>query len=228
MSSFAVADLHSCYTQWRQIQSFCKDSDRIYVLGDCVDRGDDSLKTLKSVLADPRTTLLLGNHEDMMAQTILDYYDGECEYGYPWFWNDGYSTFQQWVEDGYKKEWASTLRALPLWAKYTNQEGQEITMTHSGVVPKKNYEISSLTKKPLIWDRKCVHDKKWHRGENEIYVHGHTPTVMMPQLPRNYELEPGAFWYCEDHKCNIDNGGCWTGYICLLDLNTWEEHIFNG
>lgn len=228
MSSYAVSDLHGCYNQWRQIQSFCKDSDRIYVLGDCIDRGVKSLQTLKAVLNDPRSTLLLGNHEDMMAQTILDYYDGECEYGYPWFQNDGYHTFTQWVEDGYAKEWASIIRALPLHAKYENQEGQIIHMNHSGATPKSGYDYGSLTRKACVWDRKCVSEVKWHRDENEILVHGHLPILMMPQLPRDCEVEPGAFWYCEGHKCNIDNGGCWTDCICLLDLDTWEEHIFYG
>ena len=228
MGAYAVADLHSCYKQWRQIQSFCKDSDRIFVLGDCIDRGLESLDTLKSVMRDPRTTLLCGNHEDMMRQTLVDYFDGECEYGYPWFWNDGYGTFQQWIDDGYKRDWIPTLQHLPLWAKYTNEEGVDIIMTHSGTVGKHGYPIDSCGRKALLWDRKHLNERKWHRGVNEIIVHGHTPILLMPQFEnKNVEIEPGAFWYCDNHKCNIDNCGFATGCICLLDLNTWDEHIFN-
>ncbi len=230
MSAFAVSDLHGSYEQWRQIQSFCGDSDRIFVLGDCIDRLANGYKTLKSVLNDPRTTLLCGNHEDMMAQTIIDYYDGDCEYGYPWFQNDGYHTFTEWANDGYKKEWASTIRALPLSATYETNEGIKVTMNHSGVMPKKGYSMNSCGRKALLWDRKCIEEVKWHGADNEVLIHGHTPIPYMPQLRRfsDIEIEPGAFWYCDGHKCNIDNGSCWTGYVCLLDLNTWEEHIFYG
>lgn len=234
MGAFAVADLHGCYSQWRQIQSFCKDSDRIFVLGDCIDRNEHSLKTLKSVLGDPRVTLICGNHEDMMLQALLAEQDWQTDPDdlalYRWCNNGGTITFEQWIEDGRNFDWIGTLRHLPLWAKYTNSEGKNIVMTHSGATPKIGYDVSSLTRKTLLWDRKCIEEKRWHRDKNEIAVYGHTPIPLMPQLkdwPR-HEIEPGAFWHCDMHKCNIDNGGCWTGYICLLDLNTWEEHIFNG
>lgn len=232
MSNFCVSDLHGCYKQWRQIQTFCKDSDRIYVLGDCIDRNEDSLKTLKSVLNDPRTTLLCGNHEDMMLQALIAERSFEFNQDdmalYRWRSNGGTITFDQWQADGRNFDWISVLQHLPLWAKYTNSEGQEITMVHSGATPKKNYGIDSLSREALVWDRDNVKAVKWYRNENEIWIHGHLPILLMPQLPKNAEIEPGAFWYCENHKCNIDNGGCWTGYICLLDLDTWEEHIFNG
>lgn len=230
MSTFAVADLHGCYEQWRQIQSFCGDSDRIFVLGDCIDRSLKSLETLKSVLGDSRTTLLCGNHEDMMLQTLIDYFDGENDYGYPWFQNDGYHTFQQWARDGGKKEWISVIKNLPLYATYTNQEGKRILMNHSGAIPKSGFDMSSCGRKALLWDRKCIAETKWHGFDDEILIHGHTPIPLMPQFKRfiDIEIEPGAFWYCDEHKCNIDNASCYTGAVCLLDLNTWEEHIFYG
>lgn len=228
MSSYAVSDLHGCYNQWRQIQSFCKDSDRIYVLGDCIDRGPDSFDTLKSVMRDPRTTLLCGNHEDMMLQTLIDEQDEDEDLAF-WLWssNGGRKTYDEWQEDGRKFDWIPTLKALPLWARYTNQEGYEIIMTHSGVTPKAGFDISSCSRKSFLWDRKHTREQKWHRYDNEIIVHGHTPVILMPHFEnKDVIVEPGAFWYCDDHKCNIDNCGFETGYICLLDLDTFDEHIF--
>ena len=91
----------------------------------------------------------------------------------------------------------------------------------------KGWSVGDCSYKDLLWDRHHLNSKHWHRDENEIVVHGHTPIPLMPQFEgKDIEIEPGAFWYCEGHKCNIDNGGFWTGNICLLDLNTWEEHIF--
>ena len=54
MGAYAVSDLHGCYKQWKQIQSFCGPNDRIFVLGDCIDRSIDGFDTLKSVLNDSR------------------------------------------------------------------------------------------------------------------------------------------------------------------------------
>ena len=116
MSSYAVADLHGCYSQWKQIQSFCKDSDRIYVLGDCIDRGPQSLDTLKSVLNDSRTTLICGNHEDMMMEALEE--ELEYEYAdywtYRWFSNGGKITYEEWNEAGRDFSWIGKIKGLPL------------------------------------------------------------------------------------------------------------------
>lgn len=230
MGAYAVSDLHGCYKQWKQIQSFCGPNDRIFVLGDCIDRSFDGFKTLKSVLNDSRTVLLCGNHEDMMANALHeDMHDDWDMEGYRWFSNGGRSTYDSWQEDGRNFQWISVIKNLPLWAKYTNTDGKEIIMTHSGVVPKRGYDISSCSRKALLWDRTSLRDTRWHRSENEIFIHGHTPIAIMPQFEgKDIEIEPGAFWYCNGHKCNLDNGGVWTGNICLLDLDTFDEHIFMG
>ena len=230
MGAYAVSDLHGCFNQWRQIQSFCKDSDRIYVLGDCIDRLANGFNTLKSVLNDPRTTMLLGNHEEMMLHTLIDYFAEDSEYGFPWFQNDGYYTFTEWVKDGRRREWITVLENLPLYASYTNDNGIEVLMNHAGTMPKIGYPMSTCPRKNLLWDRNHNGSKYWNYDDNQVIIHGHTPIPMMPQLRKfkDTEIEPGAFWYCDEHRCNIDNGSCWTGYVCLLDLNTWEEHIFYG
>ena len=230
MSNYAVSDLHGCYNQWKAIQTFCKENDRIYVLGDCIDRSPEGFDTLKSVMRDPRTTLIRGNHEQMMADALAE----ERDYGYSdywmwiWFNNGGKSTYDAWQEDGRKFDWISTINHLPLWAKYTNAQGQEIIMNHSGITPKAGWSVADMAPKELLWNRDHLRALKWHRAENEIVVHGHTPILSMSQFKnQEIEIEPGAFWYCENHKVNIDNGGVWTGDICLLDLDTWDEHIFS-
>jgi hypothetical protein len=38
----------------------------------------------------------------------------------------------------------------------------------------------------------------------------------------------GAYWYCNGHKVDIDNGVFLTGRTVLLNLDTWEEKIFQA
>ena len=38
--------------------------------------------------------------------------------------------------------------------------------------------------------------------------------------------EPRALWYCNNHKVCIDMGTYNTNITVLLDLDTFEEHIF--
>ena len=37
----------------------------------------------------------------------------------------------------------------------------------------------------------------------------------------------GALWWCDDHKVCLDMGTVWTNMIVVLDLDTFDEHIFS-
>jgi hypothetical protein len=229
MSVYAVADLHGCRKQWDEIHNFLKADDKLFILGDCIDRGIGGLAILKEALDDPRITVLCGNHEDMMVEALEEEeaFGNHDYWGWRWFQNGGNITYDEWQEAGRDFRWIGRIRALPLWAEYTNQDGDKIIMSHSGVTPKLGFNIESCSRKSLLWDRDHLNAKHWHRNDNEFHVHGHTPILLMPFFKnKDVEIEPGALWYCDGHKINIDNGGVWTDNICLLDLDTWDEHIF--
>ena len=60
MSTYAVSDIHGCWNQWNQIKNFLKPEDKLFVLGDCIDRGDSGLAILQEALNDPRCVVLCG------------------------------------------------------------------------------------------------------------------------------------------------------------------------
>lgn len=229
MSAYAVSDLHGCWNQWNQIRNFLKEDDKLFVLGDCIDRQEGGLAILQEAINDARCVVLCGNHEDMMADALEE----ELEYGYSdywiwrWFQNGGRVTYDEWQEAGRDFNWIGKIKGLPLFAEYTNKQGDRILMTHSGRVPKQGFETGPQSRRLLLWDRDHLKERKWHRLDNEFVVHGHTPITIMPFYEgKDIEIEPGACYYCDCHKINIDNGSCWTNYVCLLDLDTFDEHIF--
>ena len=229
MSTYAVADLHGCWKQWEEIKKFLQENDRLFILGDCIDRQPGGLAILTEALNDPRCVVLCGNHEDMMADALEE----EVQYGYSdywiwsWFSNGGQATYDEWQEAGRDFKWIERIRKLPLWAEYINKDGDRIILSHSGVMPKRGWSMDSLSRKSLLWDRDHLTEISWHGADNEFDVHGHTPIALMPfYKDKDIEIEPGACYYCSSHKINIDNGGCWTDNICVLDLDTFDEHIF--
>jgi serine/threonine protein phosphatase 1 len=229
MSNYAVSDLHGCWTQWEQIKNFLQEDDRLFILGDCIDRQPGGLAILTEAINDPRCVVLCGNHEDMMADALEE----EIQYGYSdywiwrWFSNGGQATYDEWQEAGRDFGWIGRIRKLPLWAEYTNTNGDKILMSHSGCPPRSKWNMDSLPRKALLWDRDHLKNTRWHRADNEFMVHGHTPIMIMPFYEgKNIEIEPGICIYCDGHKINLDNGSCWTGHVCMLDLDTFDEHIF--
>lgn len=233
MSVYAVADLHGCWTQWNSIRNFLKEDDKLFVLGDCIDRGDSGLAILQEALDDPRCTVLCGNHEDMMADAL----DEEVRYGYSdywiwrWFQNGGRITYDQWQEAGMDFSWIGKIKGLPLFAEYTNTQGDRILMTHSGRIPRKGYENSPQSRRLLLWDRDHLKERKWHREENEFIVHGHTTIIHLLEdlniLEESDIAHPRIIKYCDKHKINIDLCSYYTGICALLDLDSLKPIYFN-
>lgn len=227
MGNFVVSDLHGCLTHWQQIQTFCKDSDRIFVLGDCVDRGPASLNTLKSVLNDPRATLIKGNHEAMFEDVLNE----ELRYGIAhetwtvWAQNGGITTYEEWKKDGRNFDWITIFKHLPVQTTYINPDGHKFFMTHSGTTPSwwKPDGTPTASPRSCLWDRQ--HFDRGYNGE-WICVGGHTPIAFL--LPYNAEWPGGAWWHCGNRKINLDNGTFASGMSCLFDLDTFDEHIFEG
>ena len=54
MAYWAISDLHGYYSFWEQVKNIIDKNDTVIVLGDCIDRGPNSWKTLKAVLSDPQ------------------------------------------------------------------------------------------------------------------------------------------------------------------------------
>ena len=65
---FFVGDLHGCYEQFMKALAFVDfdfDVDRVFSVGDLIDRGEDSIKCL-SLLTKPWFHCVIGNHEELM------------------------------------------------------------------------------------------------------------------------------------------------------------------
>lgn len=223
--TFAVSDLHGMYKLYEQICNFLAPDDIVYFLGDAGDRGPDSWKLIKAIAANPQWIYLCGNHEDMLADAILDYskdsYLGSNFYTLKA--NGGYETFNSWLEDNTQTGWYRFFKELPLYETYTNSSGHNIILCHSGFSPKgrKEETIIPTAREALIWDRRHIASRHWSGASNSIIVHGHTPIMHI-----DFDATPGALWYCNNHKVGIDNGAFATGKTCLLDLDTFDEHIF--
>lgn len=222
MSVYAFSDLHGQYALWEQIKNFIKPEDKVYCLGDCGDRGPHGWQIIKEVLDHPQITYLRGNHDQFIIDN--DYW--------LWSYNGGTPTIidsQEDTDENYCKVKA-LVEKTPLVLNYKNKDGKEIALCHSGFDP---YFIQFKDELDgFVWDRIHI-GTKWPEGwDNLIIIHGHTPIKYMNRyIPGNespQHLEKGAYWYCGGHKCCIDQGSFITGHALLLDLDTFEEHIFTA
>lgn len=232
MGVYAVSDLHGQKDLWEQIKAYLKPEDKLYCLGDCVDRGNYGFDILVEVLNRPNTEMIKGNHEDLM----LKYYchnmkvDQFSLFANLWFNNGGhYTVFNM---ENYPiptiDKILEQVRALPLMTSYVNAAGQKIILDHSG------FTIDFGQDDPM-WNRSHFSDSwpKDEKWQNIYIIHGHTPVVAMGNynfngIENSYinKKDPEILRYCGGHKINIDLGCFATNKTCLLNLDTLEPIYF--
>lgn len=239
---FACADLHGRLDLYNKIKEFLLPEDTVYFLGDACDRGPDSWATVKAIATNPQFIYLYGNHEDMMINSLApiycdsDHYDHETYY--LWMNNGGSVTEEQISEDENPGVVIRHLTKRPVMETYVNKDNKTIYLSHAGFTP----AAKMPSRHDMIWDRYHIMEGWPDDYDDVIIVHGHTPIPIMYRYDPwgfiNEEDEKavfggkqmndvkGAVWYADGHKVNIDCGAVWTGKTVLLDLDTYEQHIF--
>lgn len=231
--TYCLADLHGQYDLYEKIKNFIKPSDIIYFLGDAIDRGPESWKTLKAIYEDPQFIYLKGNHEDMMVRALKEYRKTGRIEGFSckiWFNNGGKETFESWIKEGKDYSWIEKIENLPYIEETLNKEGKLFILTHAGFTPREKDIIPNT--EDLLWDRDHFLDN-WDEENfpNTYVVHGHTPWFY---VARETDVSnPHIVSYCENRndKCrkfDIDCGSFFTNVTALFDIDTFKPIYFHN
>lgn len=251
---YASSDWHGTAGPALKLLEYLKPDDKLYFLGDAIDRGNNGILLFNTLLSDPRVIYLMGNHEDMMAKAI------------PLIINDvGYEVISEWIDvNGGAPTWepisyisndtlmdyVDKIYKLHYNAEYISPKGHIVLLEHAGYTP---FARPHRSHNPL-WDREHFYDR-WNEEwgteglePDKVYmVHGHTPVQAMkyyfgyinqPPLTKEEMLIKNKWWeseekpevirYCNDHKFNIDMCTAESGRIALLDLDTFETIYFDA
>lgn len=254
MSTYVFSDLHGQYDLWEQIKEFLKPNDKVYFLGDAIDRGPCNIKLLQELLDDSRITFLKGNHEEFIEM----YYENKQQPNYPspdtykfidWWDSNGGSFTQFELNDLSDEEQYNLylkIKNLPLHLKIDNKKGQHFYLSHAGYEPwvsddeyiwrhKQKCGYPPVENR-YTWDRDHFYNTWWEdyfgRVDNEDYmnsysIHGHTPV----QYFTLWKEEPEVRFYGVDsngvnHKIDLDMGSFDSGKIALFNIDTFEVTYF--
>ena len=186
---YVCSDLHGEYEVYKAITEEIKENDKLYILGDVIDRGEDGIKILKDVMKRKdkgQVEFFIGNHEYMMLQAL----NGNDIQKDNWINNNGGKTTLNEFEKLPTKEQDEIKDFLldSLVYKQVETNGQQFHLVHAKSIQEDTMEKSKKVREML--DRK--EDKKieeavWSRAgqdydEKEIArkgvftIIGHTPT----------------------------------------------------
>ena len=76
MSTYVMSDIHGNLDRFEKVlkQIDLQDDDKVYILGDVIDRNPYGIEILLRIMEDERFEMLLGNHEYMMLDYLDKYY----------------------------------------------------------------------------------------------------------------------------------------------------------
>ena len=165
-----------------KVIEYLQPDDKLYFLGDAIDRGPDGIKIMNKLLTDPRVVYLKGNHEEIMAKAIPDAIERGIihYYGMHWMQNGGWTTWgtMEHMSDDSKMWYVNKIHQMPTEVIYESPMGHSVILEHAGYSP---FVVPTRIHKPL-WDRDHFYDA-WFGGydykgldpKKTFLVHGHTP-----------------------------------------------------
>lgn len=200
-NDYVVGDIHGMY------ELLCKGlidiefnfkTDRLFSVGDLVDRGPKNMEVLRFFQRKPNLYSVLGNHESMMMDYVSP---GLGSNGDVWKRNGG--DWYDRLTDSEKEELLILVEwmynTLPYVIEIDHERGP-IYISHA--TPLSDYSEMKIgcNKESLIWDRSTLYwakgksqsDKAQHRFEHITY-HGHTPLKSVFTCGNSTWLDTGAF-----------------------------------
>jgi serine/threonine protein phosphatase 1 len=213
-----IGDVHGHYDTLMTLLDAIAPSeeDRVYFLGDLIDRGPKSAQVVEFV-KQSGYTCLLGNHEQMVLE-ILGQGNIKGSALQAWLYSGGYSTVNSYGEDGISQDHMDWMRTLP-----THLDLGDYWLVHAGVHPR--LPIEKQTTEQFCWIREEFHGMEEPYFPNKMIITGHTITFTLPGVAPG-KIAKGRGWL------DIDTGAYHpkSGWLTGLDLTNsliYQVHAFD-
>ena len=180
MSTYITADIHGELDRFEAMLDgigLGRD-DRLYILGDAVDRGPAPLDTLYRIMGMKNVRLLLGNHEEMLMNYLLTALDADI-----WRLCGGGTTLAELegLSDAGQNKIFNYLAACPEYLGMMAGE-DKYYLVHA---------LPSNLRKNRLWGRPDPEDDFGRFGVGTV-LFGHTPTAYLdPDQPGHWRIWHG-------------------------------------
>jgi len=206
------------------------DSDRLYILGDVIDRGKDGIRILQWMISKPNVGLILGNHEAMMLdcsflfEQITDESTDSFDYAgirrlSVWEMNGAYPTMEalKYLPPEERAEILDYVSAAPMYQRVA-AGGRSFVLVHGGLGNfHEKKPLYCYTDHELLWTRPEISDRY---SDKFITVFGHTPTLYYHKSYRGRMI-------MTDTWINVDVGAASGLPPMLLRLDDLKEFYFD-
>lgn len=228
---YVVGDVHGECEQLKELikKMQLKPEDELYILGDIIDRGPDSVKALQFLMSLPNCHCIAGNHEVMLLENMKFLLNEITDDSLNHVSEQNMALLANWINNGAlgtiselsklsKQEMKELLEFVGDFEAYVELEvnEQKYILVHAGLGNfSENKELYDYTINELVWTRT---DYEVPYYEDVIVVTGHTPTQTILANPR-----PGYIFRGNNHIA-MDCGAYHShGRLAGICLETGEE-----
>ena len=227
---YCISDIHGNYEGYKKLLEKVNfnDKDTLYVLGDVIDRGRQSIKILQDMMMHPNIIPIIGNHEYMGIQCLKFLMQEITEDSISSLSEDIIRGLLEWQNVGgqvtidefhklsmeEKQDIINYLEEFSLYEEVTIKEKKYI-LVHAGLCnfteerPLEDYKIHEMIFKAPEYLRVYYPDK--------YLVTGHLPTCAIMENEKPYFIFRG------NNHIAIDCGSGCSGQMGMICLDTGEE-----
>ncbi len=197
--------------------------DKLFILGDVIDRGPDGISLLQEIMENPQITLMLGNHEYMMREA-LEHPKNLMDLR-RWYNNGGKVTHDAYnaLPEDEKEVILSFINELPV--------NMTITLNHHQYLLVHGAPMSMFSS-DLYSYLDAVQFSVWHRlemntpvTEGETIIFGHTPTMHYTDGSVPLKIWHGKHLIDLDCGCAYPDYGGQLGCLCLDTMKEYYSDI---
>lgn len=190
--------------------------DRVYFLGDLIDRGPQSANVVEFVRQSPYPCLL-GNHEQMLLDAFPNGRQNNAALA-AWLYSGGRSTLASYGGDNAKLlKHLNWMRTLP-----TYLDLGDMWLVHAGVNPR--LPLHKQTAEEFCWVRDEFHSITKPYFPDKLIVTGHTITFTLPGVAPG-ELAQGPGWLDIDTGAYHPLSGWLTG-VDITNRQVYQVNVF--
>lgn len=235
-SDYVCSDLHGNYEVYKSIINCIDENDKLYILGDAIDRGPDGIKILKDVIKRKekgQVEFFIGNHEYMMLQTLL----GNEKQKENWLKNNGGSdTYEEYKKLSLKEQEKIKEFLLDSFVyKQVECKKQKYYLVHAKAI--QDSENDKKTVRQLLSEDKeeKIDEAVWSRSDRDcderdiakkgiFTIIGHTPTYSgQIELNKGYiDIDCGTAYDDNSALINLTEGS--VQYFNIKDLKEKEKN----
>ncbi len=240
--TYVCADIHSHAKILTEALRFLDADDRLYMIGDAVDKGPDGMAALKILMEDARCEMLIGNHDLMMLENLMCVrHQSEIpperliEIHHRWqelnHGNISWDAFHA-EEAAMQEKIISYLQERPL-LKILTVNDRRFILVHAAVP--KDFDTGQLRDLPLSYLQDLDHpflyqwksDFIWGRYVTIIdgytVITGHTSAQFFDQ---EYVMQEGEDWYDIDCGLAYNLPSSKLALLCLDDMQVRYIPLF--